>query len=100
MSVDVVLEVVMRTATATGGADDLDLFRMECGKKAGLYLEKAEKGIGCQNVVDNDHVEVVQQKSSENEKAEKNTDNEEDKEKTGSHEVYGWESLEEERKGS
>ena len=35
MNGDVDLEVVMRTATGTGGTDDLGLVGMECGEKAG-----------------------------------------------------------------
>ena len=36
---DVDLEVVMRTATGTGGNDDLGLVGMECDEKAGEYFD-------------------------------------------------------------
>ena len=50
-----------------------------------------------------DHVEAVPQKSSENETAVKQNigcEKEHKEEKTGSHEVYGWEGLEDEGNGS
>ena len=39
MNGDVDLEVVMRTATGTGGTDDLGLVGMEHGEKAGKYFD-------------------------------------------------------------
>ena len=44
MNGDVDLEVVMRTATGTGGTDDLGLVGMECDEKAGEYFDHEKAG--------------------------------------------------------